>query len=177
MSELSTSEARALWAQRLVTYHFVDLELLCESVSRALPPAGPQITGKAIQDLMLLHIGATQISAWHRIISNKHYVGVPLFMRRYSKWVRSLGETLGFDCANLDFEDDWVDDSMPDVQAILWGLTDHLRADLPAAKEIKDTAAQARAPEFLQGAIARGETPDQAHARAERAAHGLRSIK
>jgi hypothetical protein len=175
--ECGMSDARAHWAERLVTYYFVDLDLLCESLSKSLPSTVRQITGKAIQDLMLVHIDAAHMSGWHRVISQKHYVGVPLFVRRYTKWVKSVGQALGFDCANLDFEDDWADASMPELQAILWGLTDRLRADLPVSKSIKDPSAMARALESLQRSIARGETLEQAHARAERAAHGLRSIK
>lgn len=177
MSNQSFDESRAFWSECLVSYHFVDLERLCESLSKVLPATGPQITGKAIQNLMLLHIEAAQMSGWHRVICEKHFVGVPLFIRRYAKWITSVGEALGCDCTTLDFEDDWADASMPEVQAILWGLTDRLRTDLPDAKKIKDPAVQARALEYFQKSIARGETTEQADARALRAANGLRIIK
>lgn len=177
MSNQSLDESRAFWSECLVSYHFVDLERLCESLSKVLPATAPQITGKAIQDLMLLHIEAAQMSGWHRVICDKHFVGVPLFIRRYAKWIKSVGEALGRDCTALDFEDDWADASMPEVQAILWGLTDRLRADLPEAKRVADPAVQARALESFQNSIARGETIEQAHARAQRATKGLCIIK
>ena len=74
MSNQSLDESRAFWSECLVSYHFVDLERLCESLSKVLPATAPQITGKAIQDLMLLHIEAAQMSGWHRVICDKHFV-------------------------------------------------------------------------------------------------------
>lgn len=177
MSNTSPSEARAKWAERLVTFYFVDLDLLAQSLSEALPQTGIQVTAQTIQDLMLRIIDGAPLSGWHQVISTKHFIGVPLFMRSYSKWATALGTTLGFNCDDLDFEDDWAESSTAEVQAILLGLTDRLRADYATAKKINHPAARARAFETMQLSTTGGEASQQIQTRADRAANGLRIIK
>ncbi|MGE8063789.1 hypothetical protein [Pseudomonas sp. NPDC089569] len=170
-------EARASWAQRLVVHHFVDLSLLSLELSKALHSTGQQISAPDIQSLMLQCISANQLNGWHQVISGNHYVGVPLFLRRYGKWLSSLGETLGFNCLNLDFEDLWADESMPEVQAIMFGLTDRLTTEFQAAKKIKDISGLVLALKNMHLSKCRGDAPDQTTVRTQRAIHGLWLVK
>lgn len=169
--------ARARWADRLVAYHFVDLTFLSQELSNALQATGQQISPPAIQHLMLQRISATLLNGWHQVISGNHYVGVTLFLRRYGKWMSSLGEALGFTCWDLDVEDSWADDSMPEVQAILFGLTDRLAADFPEAKKITDISELVLAIKSVQLSKSRGDAPEQTNVRAQRAIHGLRLVR
>jgi hypothetical protein len=177
MSNPSPREARAQWAERLVTFYFVDLDLLAQSLSDALPQSGVQITAQTIKALMLGIIDGAPQSGWHQVISTKNFIGVPLFMRSYSKWAIALGMALGFNCDDLDFEDDWVESSTAEVQAILLGLTDRLRADYATAKKIDHPTARTRAFKAMQISTTAGESPQQIKVRADRAANGLRIIK
>ncbi|MDF9779029.1 hypothetical protein [Pseudomonas baetica] len=173
----SSTEARARWAEALVAYHFVDLTLLAQELSKAFQATGKLISAPTIQNLMLQRISATLLQGWHQEICGNHYVGVTLFLRRYGKWVSSLGEALGLTCVDLDVEDSWADDSMPEVQAILFGLTDRLAADFPEAKKILDISNLVVALQSVHLSKRRGDAPEQTHVRAQRAIHGLRLVR
>ncbi len=167
------AEARARWAESLVAHHFVDLTLLSQELSKAFRATGLQISGPTIQNLMLQRISAIPLNDWHQVISGNHYVGATLFLRRYGKWVSSLGDALGFNCVDLDVEDSWADESMPEVQAILFGLTDRLAAEYAEAKKIKDVSGLVLALKSVQLSKSRGEAPEQTSVRAQRAIQGL----
>lgn len=176
MDDTST-KARARWAEALVAYHFVDLTLLSHELSKAFQVTGQQISAPTIQNLMLQRISPTLLNGWHQVISGNHYVGVTLFLRRYGKWASSLGDSQGFKCVDLDVEDSWADESMPEVQAILFGLTDRLAADFPEAKKITDISDLVVALKSVQMSKLRGEALEQTNVRAQRAIHGLRLVR
>ncbi|MHC5194758.1 hypothetical protein ACYSUW_13485 [Pseudomonas frederiksbergensis] len=173
----SSTEPRARWAKALVAYHFVDLTLLSQELSNAFLAYEKLISAPIIQDLMLQRISTTLLDGWHQVICGNHYVGVTLFLRRYGKWVSSLGETLGLPSLDRDVEDSWADNSMPEVQAILFGLTDRLAADFPEAKKITDISDLVVALQCVHLSKRRGDAPEQSNVRAQRAIHGLRIVR
>ncbi|MGF6281896.1 hypothetical protein ABH908_000071 [Pseudomonas frederiksbergensis] len=173
----SSTEARARWSEALVACHFVDLTLLSQELSNAFFATGKLIGAQLIQDLMLQRISTTLLGGWHQVISGNHYVGVTLFLRRYGKWVSSLGEALELPNLDLDVEDSWADESMPEVQAILFGLTDRLASDFTGAKKITDISNLVVALQSVHISKRRGDAPEQTNVRAERAIHGLRLVK
>jgi hypothetical protein len=173
----SSAEARARWAEALVAYHFVDLTLLSQVLSKAFQATGQQISAATIQNLMLQRISPTLLNGWHQVISGNHYVGVTVFLRRYGKWASSLGDALGFKCADQDVEDSWADESMPEVQAILFGLTDQLTANFSDAKKIIDISDLVLGLKSVYLSKCLGDAPEQTNVRAQRAINGLRLVR
>lgn len=171
--------SRAAWSLRLVTFFFVDLNMLCQAIHDALPaklrpghPAGA-IAAMLTSDLAIF---PERAGGWYRTVGNHEFLGVHVFLRRYSRWMKSLGASLGFEMGNLLLEDDWLADSPPELQVLICGLMDRVRQDLHAARAINDPAVIAEAFRVVRTSVAAGEHPHQTNARASRITQGLRLV-
>lgn len=171
--------ARAAWSQKLVTYYFIDVGMLSKAIHDALPAAARQWHPANVISAMLtsdLAIVPERAGGWYRTVGAQEFLGVHIFVRRYSRWMTSLGSSLGYDPTTLLIEDDWVTFSLPELKAVLWGLMDRVRQDLAGARAISDQESIAEAFHAVRKSVSAGEHPHQTHARASRITHGLRLV-
>lgn len=178
MTELNSQYNRAVWSKRLVTYYFIDVNMLTQAIHNALPEtsraANPpeNIAAMLTSDLAMF---PERTAGWYRTVGSREFLGILLFVRRFSRWMKSLGASLGYDVDAMLMEDDWVD-SLPELQPVLWGLMDRVRADLQCAKAITDVRAIEAAFQAVIRSVDAGEHPHQTFVRGERATQGLRLV-
>ncbi|MBM5458585.1 hypothetical protein H8F21_13530 [Pseudomonas sp. P66] len=180
MEQTDQRVARATWSQKLVTYYFVDVDMLATAIHGALPKTArdahrtKDIAALLTSDLALF---PERAAGWYRTDGDKEFLGVHIFVRRYSKWMKLLGASLGFQVESMLIEDEWVDDPRyTELQAVIWGLMDRVRADLKAAREITSPEAIEAAFNTVRRSVSAGEPPHQTHVRASRITRGLRLI-
>ncbi|RMM39247.1 hypothetical protein QO021_28750 (plasmid) [Pseudomonas amygdali pv. lachrymans] len=178
MTKLNSQHARAVWSQKLVTYYFVDVNMLTQAIHNALPVSSRAATPPEHIAAMLtndLAVFPERAAGWYRTVGTREFLGILLFVRRYSRWMKSLGASLGHDVDAMLMEDDWVD-SLPEVQPVLWGLMDRVRADLQLAQAITDVRGIEAAFQVVIRSVDAGEHPHQTFVRGERATQGLRLV-
>lgn len=171
--------ARATWSQKLVTCHFIDVGMLSQAVHEALPTSARQDHSAQKISAMLTNdwaINPALAGGWYRTDGDREFVGVHTFVRRYSRWMKSLGAALGFNTAAMLIEDDWVTESSPELQAVFYGLMDRVRADLAEARAITDARIIGEAFQAARQSVAKGEHPNQTHIRTSYITRGLRRV-
>lgn len=178
MTEFNSQYDRAVWSQKLVTYYFIDVNMLTQAIHNALPmPARAAHPPEHIAAMLTsdLTMFPERGAGWYRSVGSREFLGIILFVRRFSRWMKSLGASLGYDVDSMLMEDDWVD-SLPELQPVLWGLMDRARSDLQCAKAITDIESIEAAFQVLIRSVDAGEHPHQTFVRAERATQGLRLV-
>lgn len=165
------------WSTTLVSHYFVDVTQLCEAISSAVPMHLPQVLPTQIEQLITTKLPPRTLTAWIQQTEGRTYVGVPLFLRRYEAVTSELGRLLGFTTSSGDIGDEWADDSVPGLRAILWGLLDRLRADFAGAKQVRDPASVWASLRVTQASILNGECQQQLAARVARLNSGLSLVR
>lgn len=169
----SVDDRQLGWSTSLVSHYFVDLTQLCEAISSAVPMHLPQILPAQIEHLITIKLPPQALTPWIQQVEGRTYVGVPLFIRRYEAVTCELGRLLGFKATSGDIGDEWADDSVPGLRAILWGLSDRLREDLAGAKQVRDPGSVWASHRVTQACVLNGECQQQVAARVARLHSGL----
>lgn len=164
----SVDDRQLGWSTALVSHYFVDLTQLCEAISSAIPIHLPQILPAQIEHLIKTKLQPQALTQWIQQAEGRTYVGVPLFIRRYEAVTSELGRLLGFKTSSGDIGDDWADDSLPALRAILWGLSDRLREDLAGAKRVRDPGSFWPSYRVTQAGVLNGECQQQVATRVAR---------
>lgn len=178
MTKLINQYDRAVWSQKLVTYYFIDVNMLTQAIHDALPmPARAAHPPEHIAAMLTsdLAMFPERGAGWYRNVGSREFLGVILYVRRFSRWMKSLGASLGYEVDSMLMEDDWVD-SLPGLQPVLWGLMDRVRSDLQCAKAITDIRSIHAAFQVVIRSLDAGEHPHQTFVRGERATQGLRLV-
>lgn len=177
--EICFEDARAQWADRLVSHYFVDVTRLCEALSAAIPspPDLKRVSATSLEQLLTGGLTKHLPGGWFHLQSGHVYIGLPVFVRYYEDWAKSVGQLIGLETKGLDIGDEWADESLPEVRAVLWGLTDRLRVDLAAAKQVKDPFIAWRQYQIARQARANGESNHQIALRLGRASSELTLVR
>lgn len=178
MNQQDLDIARAARSQKLVTYYFIDVAILARAMQAALPASAGSLAAETISTTLTadLSLFPERAGGWYRVADGQEFIGAHLFVRRYSRWMKSLGAALVFSVETMNMEDDWVTDDMPALQAIVWGLMDRARHDLKAARAITDPLAVGLAFQVVRQSVRNGEHPHQTQVRASRITQGLRLV-
>lgn len=169
---MTLNKTREDWAAQLSVGHWLNVSTLTISLADILSIEAKPLEVTKLESLLLSGVDPQHI---HHADFNT-YCALPIAFERYGDWMLAIAGLLGIDTSDHDVVDEWIDDSMPMTQNLLWGLLDLISDYMASASESYRKEHGFSPADVFVGSLNSGESVEQTKTRLSFASKGIKPV-